>query len=134
MSRPSQTESVCVQTVTDLMTKYLMSKDFRVFTRLSRINVQNLLRSPNMRGFMSKELCVHQTFVPSCLGFQFFTKLSCLHMILCVYVQTFLRSCPELHAQSQIISNSTQLTYLKLAQLIHFACNSPVFRWLAEFW
>ena len=65
MSRPSQTESAYVQT---------------------------FVRSPDLRAFMSRLSCVHQTFVRSCPDFRAFTRLSCVH------VQTFVRSCPDFRA------------------------------------
>ena len=64
MSRPSQTESAYVQT---------------------------FVRSPDLRAFMSRLSCVHQTFVRSCPDFRAFTRLSCVH------VQTFVRS-PDFRA------------------------------------
>ena len=73
MSRPSQTESTYVQTVSG---GSCLCPDFRAFARLSCVHVQNFVRSPDFRAFMSRLSCVHQTFVRSCSDFRTFFDVS----------------------------------------------------------
>ena len=89
MSRPSQTESAYVQTI---LNGKCLCADILAFTRLSYVDVQPFMRSPNFRAFISRLSCVHQTFMRSCPDFRAFTRLSC------VQVQTFVRSYPEFRA------------------------------------
>ena len=112
MSRPSQTKSAYVQTVTD---GKCQCPGFRSFTRLSYFYVQIFVRSPDFRAFMSRlscvhqtscvlvqTLCVHQTFMRSCPDFRAFIRLRVfLSRFSCVH-QTFLRSCSGFRAFSRL--------------------------------
>ena len=82
MSRPSQTESAYVQT-------FVRSPDLRAFmSRLSCVH-QTFVRScPDFGAFMSRLSSVHQTFVRSPDFRAFMSRLSCVR-------QTFVRSCPD---------------------------------------
>ena len=91
---------------------FLHPLDFCALTRLSCVHVQIFVRSPDLRAFMIKLLCVHQTFpasirllcvnqtfVRSCSNFCAFTRPSCVHDQVfvrspdfsCVHVQTLVR-------------------------------------------
>ena len=87
-----------VQTVPD--GKYLCPDRPRrklPIVRLSCVHVQNFVRSPDFRAFMSRLSCVHvQNFVRS-PDFRAFTRLSCVH------VQTFVRSCPDFRAFDRLL-------------------------------
>ena len=94
MSKPSQKESNYVQTVphgrclcpdfrafTTLscvhVQNFVRSPDLRQFNRFSCAHVQTLVRSPDFRAFKFRILCVHQTFVRSCPDFCAFIKRGC---------------------------------------------------------